>query len=571
MGDERKKPFRYGIRFKLAVLMFLLILPLVAISIVWNTQIKQDQVLNQATEKARVLADEMMAAWEFIDINQDAVNRNPDGTFRKKQLVCVVAAKSISKLFTVKTEYSIRFTSMTPRQASNAPDAFETSAFEAFEQGADHYSHMETNEQGARVFRYAEPLLVTETCLECHGDPQGELDQYGYPKEGMRVGEIAGAISISEPMAIYDRDIFESVTQQIFMVTIMLALASIGIFMGANAIVLKPLDELRAAAKRIGDNDFDYTLPPARKSGPDELTEFAGDFDRMARQLDDLYTNLEQKVADQTDELTVLNELLLNQKAALKRTLDRLNDEILSKNDFFALVSHELRTPLTSILAYARILQENEGLDQKTRDAVNEIETNGVLLLNLVNNILSISKTEAHRNDLVLEVIDYVDLASFVKKALEPLARNKGITLTTYVAPDVPISMADWEKLRRIIENLVDNAIKYTHPGGFVRLEIEYDDSEDPGFIVIKVCDNGIGIDEKDQQEIFELYRQTERQSSMRRYKGTGLGLAVVKELSELHGGSVSVESQRREGSTFTVRIPHVPVVTEDTDEDFTG
>ena len=182
----------------------------------------------------------------------------------------------------------------------------------------------------------------------------------------------------------------------------------------------------------------------------------------------------------------------------------------------------------------------------------------------------------------------------------------------------MPISVADWEKLRRVIENLADNAIKYTHRGGRVDVRATFlapldpqahdgalgaedeawlaggDDGDaiarpgskaesDParhdwevplpcssapyGTICVTVADDGMGIDEGDISDIFELYKQA-GQSPNRRYRGTGLGLAVVKELTELHGGVATVESQRKVGSTFCVRIPYVPLPDEEEDFD---
>ena len=133
-----------------------------------------------------------------------------------------------------------------------------------------------------------------------------------------------------------------------------------------------------------------------------------------------------------------------------------------------------------------------------------EIEANATLLLNMVNNILTISKAEAHKNELVVEPVDFVDLLGFIRKSLEPVAKNKGIALTAKTDADVPVSMADWEKLRRIVENLVDNAIKYTHVGGRVDVRATFNGA----CIVVSVADDGMGIDEADQEGIFERYRQ---------------------------------------------------------------
>ena len=578
-----ERSFRFGIRFKIAVSIGVIMVALMGVDILWNLSLQNAQAENEAREKAEVLAAEMRAAWDFVDRNQDVINRAEDGSFRTKHLVCVVAAKSISMLFTTETDYSIRFTNDTPRQAANAPDAFEQEALAAFNADPElkAYWRVMAGADGERVFRYLEPLYVTESCLECHGEPVGEPDQYGYPKEGMAVGQVGGAMSITEPMDIYAAGIQNSMVQQVVMVLFMMVAAFAGLYFVTSRLVLQPIDALRTAAKSVGEGDFDYTLavpdPCARPR--DEITELTGDFDRMARDLEALYADLEGQVRSKTDDLMVLNDLLNYQKRELKAALDRLGEEVAYKNEFFAIVSHELRTPLTSIIAYARILNGDESLAPKTREAVAEIESNATLLLNMVNNILVISKHAAQKDELLPEPVDFVDLAQFVRKALAPIAAAKNVRLTCSVAPDVPLAMADWEKLRRVLENLVDNAIKYTHRGGFVDLAITFKpadgeageggagDGARGGEIVMRVSDDGMGIAAEDLDQIFELYKQA-GQSANRRYRGTGLGLAVVRDLTELHGGTVAVESRVKEGSTFTVRIPHIPVAEAGDEED---
>ena len=588
--DHPGRPFRYGIRFKIAVSIGVIMVALMAVDILWNLSLQNTQAENEAREKAEVLAAEMRAAWDFVDMNQEVINRAEDGTFRTKHLVCVVAAKSISMLFTTETDYSIRFTNDTPRQAANAPDAFEQEALAAFNADPNRKAFWRVVDagDGTRVFRYTEPLYVTESCLECHGDPVGELDQYGYPKEGMQVGQVGGAMSITEPMGIYAAGIQDSMMQQAIMVLFMMVAAFIGLYFVTSRLVLQPIDELRSAAGAVGKGDFNYTLtvPDPGERPRDELAELTGEFDRMARDLEALYADLEGQVRSKTDDLMVLNDMLNYQKRELKVALDRLGDEVAYKNEFFAIVSHELRTPLTSILAYARILNADDSLASKTREAVGEIESNATLLLNMVNNILVISKHAAKKDELLPEPVDFVDLAQFVRKALAPIAEGKDVRLTCSVAPNVPLSMADWEKLRRILENLVNNAIKYTHRGGFVRLTIGFEDGETDshsesekadtnapdgedaaaGWIVMRVADDGMGIAPEELDQIFELYKQA-GQSANRRYRGTGLGLAVVRDLTELHDGTVTVESRVKEGSTFTVRIPYVPVIEEEDEE----
>lgn len=532
------------------------IVALMAVDALWNVQLQQQQAENEAREKAEVLADEMHAMWDFIDINQNTINRTEDGAFRTKALVCVVTAKSVSTLFTMNTDYKIQYTSPTPRQAANAPDEFEQRAFEAF--GADAaleaYYDVGYDAEGRRVFRYAEPLYVTETCLECHGEPVGELDQFGYEKEGMQVGDIGGAVSITEPMDIYADGMRTSVLQQVFMVLLVLVLACVGIYFAVSKLVLHPLDALGRAAKQIGAGDFSYQLEARTVGGPDELTEFADDFDKMARQLERLYTDLESEVRSQTDKLSALNDLLLYQKVELKKALDRLSEETAYKNEFFAIMSHELRTPLTSILAFTDLMADSvPRADELVRKQLEEIDKNGRILLEMVDNVLETARIQAGSERLNLELVDLSDVVGMVEASSLSLAAKKRIALATRVAGDVPLILSDWEKVRRILVNLVSNAIKFTPEEGSVSVDVRFD--EGARLVVIEVADDGIGIPADKQELIFERFAQ-ENMSTVRRYGGSGLGLSLVKDLAAMLGGAVSLESRVGEGSVFRVVLP---------------
>ncbi len=180
-----------------------------------------------------------------------------------------------------------------------------------------------------------------------------------------------------------------------------------------------------------------------------------------------------------------------------------------------------------------------------------EVKENGQILLEMVNNILEAARIDAGRAKMNYEWVDMVDLLSTVEGTIRPLSDRKSIELTTDVSPDVPLIYADWEKLRRIVENLVSNAVKFTKPGG--RVEIKVTGADDT--LHIAVQDTGIGIREEDIKRLFEKFMQLD-QSAQRRYRGSGLGLAVVKDLVSAHEGTVEVYSVYKQGSTFTVNIP---------------
>ncbi|MBR2835185.1 MAG: DUF3365 domain-containing protein [Coriobacteriales bacterium] len=560
MGSSQK-PKYIGVRTKIAMVIVFVVLAATAADLIWNQVFYQNVAQSQALEKAELLTQEMRAVWDYNNNVQDVANRNEDGTVRSKQLVCVVAAKAVSALFTQKTDYEITFVRNNPRQASAEPDEFERQALQAFEQGEQSYYGV-VHAQTGDSFRYLVPLYTEQSCLECHGDPAGELDQYGYAKEGMKEGDIAGAISITEPMAMY----YEAArTSSLGQLTVMLALVFFilaVLYAATSRLILKPVRLLEHAASQVANGDLSasFTLPATRTK--DEMIQLGDELENMACRLRVLYNDFETEVASQTEELTRLNAELVEREKALQDAMERLTEEMSYKNDFFAIVSHELKTPLTSIIAYSRMLDDDKTLSPHVHDSIQEIQHNAVNLLNMVNNILILAKNDAGRNEVVLDPVDVVDLVGHLKNTVKPIAQAKGIELTTRIAPGVSLIMADQEKLRRILENLVDNAIKYTRSGGHVDVDVSLANN----MVQFRVSDTGNGIDSQDIKYIFERFLQLG--SSKKRSKGTGLGLAVVKELALLMGGSVRVESAVQKGSTFIVDIPNIPVDMEEYNED---
>ena len=247
----------------------------------------------------------------------------------------------------------------------------------------------------------------------------------------------------------------------------------------------------------------------------------------------------------------------------------RLQKESDYKSEFLAIMSHELRTPLTSILAFTEVWRENaEEGDVREVMAIREIHDNGQILLQMINNILEAARIEAGKLELCKEPLDILDLIGLTEVTVRPLAEKKGVSLETSVDKSIPIINADFEKVRRIVENLTSNAVKYTDAGGLVHLTARAVDAG--GFVEISVRDSGVGIREEHIPYIFDKFVQVD-DAPGRRYNGSGLGLAVVKELVAAHGGSIWVESKLGEGSAFTVRLPIGDIEMGDTDESDAG
>lgn len=251
-------------------------------------------------------------------------------------------------------------------------------------------------------------------------------------------------------------------------------------------------------------------------------------------------------------------EQLQEQRAHVERVNERLKRDNQYKTDFLAIVSHELRTPLTSIIAFADLLDAHVPRDGgESRRQLDEIEKNSQILLEMVDNVLETARIQSGRDEVSIELIDVSDLVGMVVQSLAPLASKKGIALTSDVSSEVPLVMSDWEKLRRILSNLVNNAIKFTGEGGSVAVAVARDAEE--GFVRIEVRDTGIGIPADKHELIFERFTQ-ENMSTARRFGGSGLGLSLVKDLAGILGGDVSLTSRPGEGSEFVVRVPVVTV-----------
>jgi signal transduction histidine kinase len=231
----------------------------------------------------------------------------------------------------------------------------------------------------------------------------------------------------------------------------------------------------------------------------------------------------------------------------------RLREADQRKSEFLADMSHELRTPLNSIIGYAELmLMGISEMDPDTLEDVQAIYDNGRHLLKIINNILDLSKIEAGRMELNIEEVHVPSLIEEIKVSSAGLLvdKEKPVEMRTDVDDDVPSIEADRVRLSQILNNLVGNAIKFTEKGS-ITLRAYTED----GWVYMEVEDTGPGMTEEDLQEIFERFRRIE-DSFTRRAEGTGLGLSITRYLVDMHGGTVDVESEVGEGSTFTVCLP---------------
>ncbi|MCG3210052.1 MAG: Sensor histidine kinase RcsC [Anaerolineae bacterium] len=275
-----------------------------------------------------------------------------------------------------------------------------------------------------------------------------------------------------------------------------------------------------------------------------------------------LYQQAQQELADRKkaeaaleEERAMLARRVTERTAELSMANAKLSRAARLKDEFLASMSHELRTPLNTVLSMSEALQEEVygGLNKLQTTALKNIEASGRHLLALINDILDLSKIEAGKLDLQLDIIPIEQVCRASLLFVKQLAHQKRITVHAHISDEVVTLKADERRLKQILVNLLSNAVKFTPEGGQIGLDVTANPEQQR--VALSVWDTGIGIGADKMEQLFEPFVQLDSKLS-RRYSGTGLGLALVRRMVELHGGSISLESTEGHGSRFTVLLP---------------
>ena len=235
----------------------------------------------------------------------------------------------------------------------------------------------------------------------------------------------------------------------------------------------------------------------------------------------------------------------------LKEESERAKESTRLKSEFLANVTHELRTPLTAIIGYAELMEGKEKSSHQEKLFSHNIVNAAEHLLTMINDILDLSKIEAGKYELELGLYDIKNTAVTAVNLLQTRAENRKISLHL-IMPESPCHIVgDEKRVLQVLLNLMVNAIKFSHDGGTVIIRLFKKEE----FMIFQVEDQGIGIEKDKQNKIFDQFYQSDG-SLGRQYEGTGLGLTLSKQLVELHGGTIEVESEPGKGSIFTVKLP---------------
>ncbi|MCC7212702.1 MAG: response regulator [Candidatus Brocadia sp.] len=526
------------IRHKLVILLAVLLVLLNSTLVFFVYKRTRHEFIREVREKAKLIAAELETTRNYLAV---ALQSSKIGiTEQTKFFIPAVSGHAIGKKFAEKTGYIIKQTSRKYRNFFNKPDLYEENVLRKMEEDPDLSEYWSDDIiEGKRVERYLYALYITEDCLLCHGSkekaPEFIRKNYdiGY---GYKVGELRGAISVIIPKEIAEQQfaatiIFFATTTS---VSILMIVAIIFLTTGK---LMRPIERLTAtvaAITRTGDLTTKVDI-----LSKDEVGQLGRAFNDMSTKLQSTYATLEQRIAEKTAHL---------QQAVI--ALERANK---MKSEFLANMSHELRTPLNAIIGFAEVLRDKIAgdLNEEQTDFVNDIHSSGSHLLQMINDILDLSKIEAGKMELQYGVFPVPAAIEEVYTIIKGLASKKHLELKTVILTDMKSIEADRVKFKQVLYNLLSNAIKFTPENGKIVLEAGV--MED--MLQVSVSDTGIGMKSDDQQKVFKEFWQADS-SFARKYEGTGLGLALTKRIVEMHGGKIWFESEYGKGSIFSFSLP---------------
>jgi two-component system sensor histidine kinase BarA len=535
---ERKCRFLFG-----ACLLLL-----ITASFWWYGKKTEELIYEQNPLKGRLLANQVMVSlhWkesdtQFADMVEDFTETINDQQNQKYQWDFITSRSIADGKELDKDEQAI-----VREYVDAALDSSPQTAPPAFRDQVVRY-------RGEYQYRYYKPIYVgTSSCaVVCHVD---DTPLWSPPTGGSQLasgpflnqGDLMAIEKITIPFP--DEDTQKALYRnRAWLVAIAIAtmfLAMIAAYVIVRYVIVKPLRHLREVSEAISHGNL--ALRAEIHTG-DEFESLAVAFNRMLRHLVTIQEELRQVNADldaKVDELAQVNM--------------RLYEMNTIKSDFLSTMSHELRTPLNSILGFSEVLGSIDSLDGQQKRYVQNIQTSGRMLLEMINDILDLAKMESGKMDVRLTDFRVQQIVDAQCDMARPLTERKNIDLEARVQRDLPPMHQDQARVQQILNNLLSNAIKFTPEGGRIAVSARRDDHDR---LVMEVSDTGVGIAEEDQQAIFEKFRQGRTgmpggDATTREYSGTGLGLSIVKELCRLLGGEIAVESDLGRGSTFSVSLP---------------
>ena len=389
-----------------------------------------------------------------------------------------------------------------------------------------------TKYAGGLQSNYIRVFRATDGCMSCH-NPQGSAGAFSR-------NEPIGAVVIQRPAGEISKTVLLNTLWIIVAGLIGGAGAIVAFYVITQRVILRPIRQLRAIANNVAEGNLDIRSSISTR---DEYENLADAFNKMLDALQAAQEKLRQANKQLDEKIAQLSE----------RNIELFKANRI-KSEFLANISHEFRTPLNAILGFAEILREKPDMLKKQRAQryAENIIASGNRLLNMINDLLDLAKTEAGKIQLHIEKVSVKGLCKLLVGSVSLLTKEKKIKVKQTIADNIPLLTTDAGKVQQILYNFLSNAVKFTPPAGRIEIRAEMHDEKT---VRLSVSDTGCGIVEADREKIFEKFQQADG-SITRESTGSGLGLAISKELANMLAGAIGMESEPGKGSTFWLDIP---------------
>ncbi len=400
----------------------------------------------------------------------------------------------------------------------------------------------ERSPQAGTQNHYLRLVRAQENCLHCHTEE-------GLPPAFSKNQEV-GVLVAATPAITLAWTLFMNRLWVVVAGLLAATGAMVSFYTIVQRVILRPIRQLRAQVNNIADGNYD--IRSSIKTG-DEYERLSDAFNHMLDNLMESQHKLEQANKRLDAKISQLSEKNIELFKANK-----------IKSEFLANMSHEFRTPLNAILGFAELLREKSASDiEKSKRWAENIVSSGRSLLNMINDLLDLAKTESAKMEIHIDKTSIPRLLDGLTAFFSPLTEQKTIKVRLDVADNIPLIDTDPQKVQQILYNLLSNAIKFTPEGGRVQIAAAM---RDDTTVRISIMDTGPGISHEDQERIFDKFHQLDG-SITRKGEGTGLGLAICKQLADLLVASIHLESTPGEGAIFSLDLPvnlKVPKDSED-------
>lgn len=351
-------------------------------------------------------------------------------------------------------------------------------------------------------------------------------------------GEQQGSVIVAQPIdQVFNLN--QSIQAVLFTITGVFALTALWFWIAAFVTLTRPLVQLTEATTSISEGNFNQQVKTSYLLFKDEITLLSENFNTMTQHLNELYTSLEERVKQRTQELAEARDEAV---AANK-----------SKSEFVSIVSHEMKLPMTSIKGYSDLMLSGATgpLNENQTSFLTTIRNNVNRMATLVSDLTDISRIESGNLRIEPRSVPVWDVVDEVVNLTRTQVEQKKQTLILDIVDGLPKAWCDRNRLAQVLTNLISNANKYTPESGTLTVQVK----ETDGMIQVKVQDNGLGMTLEDQEKLFSKFFRS-ADEKVREAPGTGLGLSITKNLVEMQGGKIWFESEFRQGTQFYFTIP---------------